>query len=801
MNYLIVLAICLLMFVSAPFSYATDPGWPREQIQNGNRLLIYQPQIDSWTDYRNLDFRMAVTMTPASGAEVVGVLEMHGQTVVDYDSRLVMLSGLKIKRTRFPSLDEASASKMEQLAKTFIPQTITISLDRLAASVPKKNENLKGVELRNDPPAIFVTYQPAILLDIDGEPVRAAIARTGLEYVINTRWPLFFDKTSSVYYLLAGEQWLQATDLQGPWSGAIKLPGDMKKLAKIDQWKYLKKYIPPAAKTDKVIPRVFYSTAPAEIIYIDGKPSYTSVPETQLQYVSNTTSYIFFHTPTGQYYYLTSGRWFRASSLAGPWMFATPDLPPDFRLIPPSSPAAQVLSSVPGTEEAKDAVLLAQIPTTVVVNPDTAPKEVKVIYAGTPKFVLIDGTTLYYGVNTSQKVIKVGDIYYLCFQGIWFLSSRPDGPWQTARSVPQVIYTIPVTSPVYNVTYVTQTVTPQGYVQASYTSGYMGVYLMGVSTALVLTSGTGYYYHPYITPYPVYGYPAYYPHPYTYGYSAHYYTAAGGYGVSQVAYGNYGVASRSATYNPYTGNYTRTASVSNVYGTTTASKTYNAYTGTYARGTTTTNAYGTARVGQAYNPYTGGYAATSQGSNAYGSWGNSVVSKGGQTAYTQHETNYKGTKGSVQTSSGSSANVVRSASGNTSAAKTGSGDLYAGHDGNVYKKSGSGWQQYNNGGWSSVQQPSAVTQKQPVQQATAAPSQNLQGSQRTAPATGQQHTTQGFQGGSAQMQSLQQEYQNRERGTQSTQRTQEMQKSWSERSSSGGGFAGRSFGGGGRGRR
>ena len=41
-------------------------------------------------------------------------------------------------------------------------------------------------------------------------------------------------------------------------------------------------------------------------------------------------------------------------------------------------------------------------------------------------------------------------------------------------------------------------------------------------------------------------------------------------------------------------------------------------------------------VGQAYNPYTGAYGATHQGSNAYGSWGQSVVSKNGNTAYTQH---------------------------------------------------------------------------------------------------------------------------------------------------------------------
>ena len=91
-----------------------------------------------------------------------------------------------------------------------------------------------------------------------------------------------------------------------------------------------------------------------------------------LAYAANTDGDLFVHSPTRQYYYLAAGRWFRAGSLQGPWTYATPDLPADFAVIPQSSPASRVLASVPGTEEAKDAVLLAQIPNTVNVNPTTA---------------------------------------------------------------------------------------------------------------------------------------------------------------------------------------------------------------------------------------------------------------------------------------------------------------------------------------------------------------------------------------------------------------------------------------------
>ena len=102
------------------------------------------------------------------------------------------------------------------------------------------------------------------------------------------------------------------------------------------------------------------------------------------------------------------------------------------------------------------------------------------------------------------------------------------------------------------------------------------------------------------------------------------------------------------------------------------------------------------------NPYTGTYAATRQGSNAYSSWGQSVVSNGNKSAYTQHYSNANGTVASVQGSQGGAAVGASTKYGNTAAAKTSSGNMYATHDGNVYKNTGSGWSSYDNGNWNSV---------------------------------------------------------------------------------------------------
>jgi len=168
----------------------------------------------------------------------------------------------------------------------------------------------------------------------------------------------------------------------------------------------------------------------------------------------------------------------------------------------------------------------------------------------------------------------------------------------------------------------------------------------------------------------------------------------GYYGSTATVYGPNGAARVGTAYNPSTGTYARGATVATPYGTRSAAQAYNPSTGTYARGASASNAYGSQAVGQAYNPNTGAYGATHQASNANGSYGSSVVSKNGQTAYTQHQTTAQGSVGTVQTSNGGKGIAASGAYGNNAAAgQTANGNKYAAANGNVYKNTGSGWQQ------------------------------------------------------------------------------------------------------------
>ena len=225
-------AISLLALTTAVTVSAQDPGWPRQIVKPGGTLVMYQPQIDDWKDFISITWRQAFQLTPTGGKQVVGAVSLQGSTSVDTATHVVLFYNMNVLNTYFPSLPPASTAQMDQLLRTFIPPYINISLDRVVAYLPKA-QNVKTVELNNNPPTIFVSYAPAIVLGIDGEPVLADLPHTNLKSVVNTTWPLFQDKSNSQYYLLVSNIWLTAAELNGPWSRTMKVPNDLKEAAQL----------------------------------------------------------------------------------------------------------------------------------------------------------------------------------------------------------------------------------------------------------------------------------------------------------------------------------------------------------------------------------------------------------------------------------------------------------------------------------------------------------------------------------------------------------------------------------------
>jgi hypothetical protein len=654
-----------------------DPGWPREVQQDGARLVYYQPQIDEWKDYRLLTGDVAVSLTPPGGKPILGVASLKASTLADLEKRTVVIRGIEITSSRFPTADKEIADALDQLLRKLFPTPVmTISLDRILAGLQRSEASAKPVKVKTDPPRIFYSKRQAIMLQVDGEPVLAPVEKLDVEFVVNTNWDLFQDKKTKNYYLLTDKTWLSGSALAGPWAVTNKLPDDLSKLPANQNWDDVKKAIPPTVSPSVKGPEVFFTNTPAELILFQGEPAYSKIQGTNLSYASNSESDIFQDSQKNELYFLTSGRWFRAKSLDGPWSYAGADLAPDFAKIPAEHPRSHVVASVPGSQQAEDAVLLAQVPTTAVVNRAEVEAQAKVSYLGEPEFKPIEQTSLQYATNTQEKVIKYGDVYYMCLQAVWFTSNSAEGPWKTADTVPAEIYNIPPSSPVHNVTYVTVANPTTTTVECSHTSGYEGMFLMGTAVGMTVAYGTGYYYPPYYYWGPMYPYPIYRPWPVTYGVGAVYNPWTGGYYVGRAAYGPYGAVGGSAWFNPRTGRYGRAATAQTWYGGRTAAA--------------------------AYNPWTGGYGATRQGSSPYAQWGRSAAVRGDDWARSGHVTTDRGTIGGIQSSQGSAA-WARGAGGGTVAKGSGN-NVYAGKDGNLYRKDASGnWSKYGGGGnWNSV---------------------------------------------------------------------------------------------------
>jgi len=693
----------------APKTAAGEPVplYPRFIESAGGLVVIHEPQIESWKDFERASGRVAVEVTLEGETDVVlGTAEFVADTEANIEERVVAIDNAEMTRVSFPVSDERRLAKLQSLVhdsvrdgSQYMPLDVVLSYVAFDLA-PSAEEGLSF-----EPPPIFYSSTPAILVMTDGEPILAPIDGTRLEFTVNTNWDLFRYKEKE-WYLRHGRRWLKTRDLKSSWKYDNSLPGDFKKLPDDGNWTEVKASVPPS-KSSQELPTVFVSDRPAELIVTDGQPSFSTISAGGLEFVRDTESDLF--RLDGRFYYLVSGRWFGSASLKGPWHHVK-ELPEEFSRIPPESPKGHVLAAVPGSEEAQIAVLEAQIPRKANVSRD-AGASVSVVYQGEPEFVPIEGTEVQRVLNSPNDVLLYEGIYYLCLDAVWYRASVSTGPWVVADDIPAAIYSIPPSSPAYHVTHVQVYDSDDQYVSTGYTSGYYGTHI----SFGVVVYGSGWYYPPYYGYGYGYGYPYhYYPYPYSYGASAWYNPNTGMYGRSASVYGPYGGYGRGSAYNPKTG--------------------------TYARGEAVWDSNEIAGRGVAYNPRTGTGVATHRYANEDGGWGESLITQNDKWMETRSEWSdnkmttdirtSEGTTGqltrersgdsitgtgefqrgdqtlSTQSYRGSEGSAVRyeSGSGQTGGfARSSEGDLYAGRDGEVYKRDDSGWHQRgDDGGWNSV---------------------------------------------------------------------------------------------------
>ncbi len=528
----LLILFCLPLAFSAVFgggreALALGSDWPIEVPSAEGKIVLYQPQPDSLKDDK-LTGRVAVSFTP-SGSEtpVFGAFWFDARISTDRDERLVTMMEMNILQAKFPHSPDDVGKTVIQALKNEVPRmNITFSLDRLLASLDEAEKaQVSSENLKTDPPKIVFSEIPSVLVTIDGLPQLRPLADTKIMQVVNTPFVLLFDPSLKTYYLKGGGEWFSAQDVLGPWKGD---PSPPESVLAIPLSEMEKEQDPSPLKQlfRSKMEKILVATEPTELIVTSGRPRYMPIQGTDLLFMSNTTSDVFLEIGSQKYYVVLAGRWYQSASLQGPWTYVSANqVPEGFAKIPPASPKGNVLVYVAGTQQAKEAVLDAGIPQTAAIKRNAT---LNVTYDGPPKFEAVEGTNLRYAVNSAYAVVESESRFFSCHQGVWYAAEDPNGPWTVATQVPDEVYTIPPSSPLYNVRYVRVFDYTDDVVYAGYYPGYLGWHVYGPTVVY----GSGWYYPGW------WGGGYYYPYPWTWGFGFHYSPYVGwGFGFN---YGSWG---------------------------------------------------------------------------------------------------------------------------------------------------------------------------------------------------------------------------------------------------------------------
>ena len=532
------IAILLFSLFSTIILNAQDNElvWPRA-IEAGNyKITLYQPQFDSLVDNK-LAGRLALSVKDREDKLLFGALWFKVILNTDLDSRIATLESFDISKILFPDIknDKNIETLKTVISDDFEKININISVDKLLASLDKvATEKQISSHLDNSPPKIYFRQTPTVLVSIDGDPKFKTVEGKSIEYVVNT--PFFIVKRKDYYYLKGADFWYKTKDLlSGTWKTTTSVPSDVENLADKNA---SSQQNPQKDQTDGKAPKLIVVTKPSELIVSKGDLAYEPIKNTTLLLVTNTESDLLLDIETQTHYLLLNGRWYGTTSLKSEkWAFVEPNkLPKTFLSIPADNEDLAILRvSIPGTEEAKEALYEQQLPQTATVSRKDASTTVS--YDGKPKFKKVEGTNLSYAINTESTVLYINQTYYAVANAVWFESSSAEGPWIVSTKRPEGVEDIPPSSPVYNVKYVYIYDSTPDVVYVGYTPGYYHSYMYGG----VIVYGSGYYYQPWYGAY-------YYPRPVTYGFAVHYNPYTGwGFAVG-MSYGWVSMSFHSAAY-------------------------------------------------------------------------------------------------------------------------------------------------------------------------------------------------------------------------------------------------------------
>lgn len=166
--------------------------------------------------------------------------------------------------------------------------------------------------------------------------------------------------------------------------------------------------------------RIIFSSRPAFLIRIDGRPQYQDVTGTELQRIINATALIV-RDESGMHYLRLAGRWLEAYDVAGDW--SPTGIVPDGADVAlqdairerRDDPLARV-----GTHNPMPDIVVALTPAELIVTD------------GEPEYASLQDTSLVHITNTTADVFKepTDEELYVRLPAGWFRAWTTNGPWQ-----------------------------------------------------------------------------------------------------------------------------------------------------------------------------------------------------------------------------------------------------------------------------------------------------------------------------------------------------------------------------------
>ena len=178
-----------------------DAWFPRTRTGARGTVVFNAPQIDSWDGFETLTAWVAFQIT-LDGAETspYGSLQFRASTEVDLEEREILLYDSEILSLSIPNLPE-DAAEYQVLREALTSQPTKVPLELVLEYLPRQVSVPSTEGLNPEPPRIFTSTSPAVILSVDSQPQWLPIDGTELEFILNANWDVFRVQGNETVYL------------------------------------------------------------------------------------------------------------------------------------------------------------------------------------------------------------------------------------------------------------------------------------------------------------------------------------------------------------------------------------------------------------------------------------------------------------------------------------------------------------------------------------------------------------------------------------------------------------------------